>query len=316
MRLLPLGTGAGRPTRHRFTSSTLLEVAAPTEATVRVLIDCGEAAQHRLLSVGVSPTSLDAICCTHLHGDHVLGLPGLLATMGMDDRRRPLRLIGPTGLRDLLDALAATPALHLSIPLDIEEHDPADLPATEPTPLDPIGHLGISVAPLDHRVPTIGFRFDAADLPGNLNLDALERLGVPAGPLFGALQRGEAVTAPDGRTVEPSEVIGPTAPGASVAFAYDTRPCDGGRTLAAGADLLVHEATFDGAASGLADTYGHATAQQAGGVARDAGAKALLLTHFSSRYDSVDVLLDEARSVFPATEVAEELIWSDVTPPG
>ena len=190
MRLLPLGTGAGRPTRHRFTSSTLLEVAAPTEATVRVLIDCGEAAQHRLLAVGVSPTSLDAICCTHLHGDHVLGLPGLLATMGMDDRRRPLRLIGPTGLSDLLDALAGTPALHLSIPLEIDEYEPADLPTTEPTALPPIGHLGVAVAPLDHRVPTIGFRFDAADAPGTIDVDALERLGVTPGPLFGARPRG------------------------------------------------------------------------------------------------------------------------------
>ncbi|HMS48766.1 MAG: ribonuclease Z [Candidatus Microthrix subdominans] len=316
MRLLPLGTAAGRPTRDRFTSSTLLDVPAPTESAVRVLIDCGEAAQNRLLSVGVSPTSLDAICCTHLHGDHVLGLPGLLATMGMDDRQRPLRLIGPTGLSDLLDALAATPALRIAIPLDIEEFDPARLPDTDVTRLAPIDHLGVAIAPLDHRVPTIGFRFDASDAPGNLDLDRLAELGVPRGPLLGALQRGEAVITPSGRTVEPSEVTGPATAGASAAFAYDTRPCDGARALATGVGLLVHEATFAQADADLADRHGHATASEAAGVARDAGATALLLTHFSMRYDSTDGLLEEAQSVFPATELAQELVWNNVPQPG
>lgn len=285
---------------------------APTSATVRVLIDCGEAAQHRLLAAGVSPSSLDAVCCTHLHGDHVLGLPGLLGTMGMDDRRRPLRLIGPTGLGDLLDALEATPALRIAIPLELEEHDPAQLPGQAVTRLAPIGHLGVAVAPLDHRVPTIGFRFDAAVAPGSLDRERLAHLGVPSGPLFGALQRGEAVTAPGGRRVEPGEVTGPTTAGPAAAFAYDTRPCEGARALAAEVDLLVHEATYEQADAELADRYGHATAREAALVARAAGAKALLLTHFSSRYETSDRLLEEAREVFGTTEVAEELAWSHV----
>ena len=125
MRLLPLGTGAGRPTRDRYTSASLLEIPHPNRPRVRVLVDCGEAAQHRLFAARIPPNSIDAVCCTHLHGDHVLGLPGLLGTMGMDDRRRPLRLIGPTGLSDLIDGLAATPALTITIPLELEEHDPA-----------------------------------------------------------------------------------------------------------------------------------------------------------------------------------------------
>ncbi|MCB1028178.1 MAG: ribonuclease Z [Microthrixaceae bacterium] len=312
MRLLPLGTGAGRPTTDRYTSSTLLEVTDPRRATVRVLVDCGEAAQHRLMAAGVSPNTLDAVCCTHLHGDHVLGLPGLLGTMGMDDRSRPLRLLGPVGLSDLLDALTATPALHLSFPVELDEYDPALLPADALTAAAPIDHLGVSVAPLDHRVPTIGFRFEGADAPGNLDLERLDRLGVPRGPLLGRLQRGEAITAPDGRTVVPAEVIGPVTRGVSVAFAYDTRPCEGGRTLAAGADLLVHEATYGDAEADLADRYGHATASEAAGVALAAGAHRLLLTHFSSRYPAADPLVAQARVRFPATDAAEELAWSTV----
>lgn len=312
MRLLPLGTGAGRPTSDRYTSSTLLEVSAPTRATVRVLVDCGEAAQHRLMTAGVSPNSLDAVCCTHLHGDHVLGLPGLLGTMGMDDRQRPLRLIGPPGLRDLLDGLAATPALTITFPLELEEHDPAALPASQLTSLAPVGHVGVTVAPLDHRVPAIGFRFDAPDAPGSLDLERLDQLGVPRGPLLGRLQRGETIQTPAGRTVEPSEVTGPITQGASVAFAYDTRPCVGARTLADNVDLLVHEATFAQAEATLADRYGHATAAEAAQVAGDAGARRLLLTHFSSRYTTIDGLIDEARAGFPATDAAVELTWTDV----
>ena len=165
-------------------------------------------------------------------------------------------------------------------------------------------------------MPTIGFRFDASDAPGNLDLDRLAELGVPRGPLLGALQRGEAVITPSGRTVEPSEVTGPTTAGASAAFAYDTRPCDGARALATGVGLLVHEATFAQADANLADRHGHATASEAAGVARDAGATALLLTHFSMRYDSTDGLLEEAQSVFPATELAQELVWNNVPQPG
>lgn len=282
---------------------------------MRVLIDCGEGAQNRLLAAGVSPNSLDAVCCTHLHGDHVLGLPGLLATMGMDDRQRPLRLIGPSGLTDLLDALATTPALKITIPLEIDEWDPSELPTTETTPLAPIGHLGVAVAPLDHRVPTIGFRFDAVEAPGNLDVETLERLGVPPGPLYGALQRGEAITTPSGLTVRPDEVTGPPTPGASAAFAYDTRPCDGARALADNVDLLVHEATFVQADADLADQSGHATSREAAQVAIDARSKALLLTHFSPRYESLEQMLDEARHSFPPTELAEELIWSDIPRP-
>lgn len=315
MRLLPLGTGAGRPTKDRYTSATLLEAPDPQRATVRVLVDCGEAAQHRLMAAGVSPSSLDAVCCTHLHGDHILGLPGLLGTMGMDDRQRPLRLIGPPGLSDLLEGLAATPALHVSFDLVIDELDPAELPDTAVTDLAAIGHLRVGVAPLDHRVPTIGFRFDGADAPGSLDLAQLDELGVPRGPLLGQLQRGEAVAAPDGRTIEPSEVTGPATPGASVAFAYDTRPCDGGATLATEADLLVHEATYAEDEATLADRYGHATASEAAHVASSAGARRLLLTHFSSRYATTDQLLQEARSIFPMTDTAEELTWVDLVSP-
>ncbi|MEZ5381112.1 MAG: ribonuclease Z [Microthrixaceae bacterium] len=313
MRLLPLGTGAGRPTRHRQTTSILVESQSPTQGTVRALVDCGEATQHRLMSQGISPNSLDAVCCTHLHGDHVLtGLPGLLGTMGMDDRQRPLRLIGPAGLAEFLQHLSATPALNITFPLEVDQLDPDGLHPERPQPLEPIGQVELAAAPLDHRVPTIGFRLSEPRGSGGVDLDRVDRLGVPRGPLLGRLQRGEPIQTPAGRSVTPGEVLGSPQPGTSVAFCFDTRPCRGALALAAGADLLVHDATFATAEAELAERYGHSTAAQAALVARDAGAQRLLLTHFSARYRRLEDLRSEAAAVHPSAELAHELSWLDL----
>ena len=138
----------------------------------------------------------------------------------------------------------------------------------------------------------------------------------PHDSLLGRLQRGEPVSAPDGSTIWASDVTGPVRAGSSVAFAYDTRPCEGARALAAGVDLLVHEATFARTDASLADKHGHSTALDAAHLAEAAHAKRLLLTHFSSRYDTIDGLLDEAQARFPETSVAQELLWVDVIRPG
>ncbi|MBK7321754.1 MAG: MBL fold metallo-hydrolase [Candidatus Microthrix sp.] len=211
---------------------------------MRVLVDCGEAAQHRLFAARIPPNSIDAVCCTHLHGDHVLGLPGLLGTMGMDDRRRPLRLIGPTGLSDLIDGLAATPALTITIPLELEEHDPAWFPARRDAPHPDRSEVGVAIAPSTigcqqsgsvSRRPT---RREASTL--RVSNSSAYRMAHCSDASNAANRSARRMDPPFGR---------PTSPGPSERghrWHSPTTPVHarGARALAAGVDLLVHEATF------------------------------------------------------------------------
>ena len=301
--IIPLGTGSAIPTKDRGLSAFALR----REGRV-LLFDCGEGTQFQLLRAGIKRSRIEAIFITHFHGDHLYGLPGVLTTAALLDRTQPLTIVGPAGLREIVRSLPGlkndwlpfeTRFVELEEDFDhavVYEHD----------------GFAVEARPLEHRVFAAGFRFETAARPGRVDAERAAAFGV-RGPDIGRLVRGEAVTV-DGRTVRPAEVVGPERPGVTFAYCLDTQPCEGGRRLAEGVDLLVHEATFTEGMRERAVETGHSTARQAAEVARDAGAKRLLLTHFSARYDTPDALVAEAQAVFENTEAARELEAYRLTP--
>lgn len=309
MKIIPLGTSSGRPTLSRNVSG--LAVSAEGEWW---LFDCGEGTQMQIARAGLSFHRLTGIFITHLHGDHFNGLAGLLSTMALDRRERPLTLVGPPGVREYLDTLAQLRILFYNYPVELIE-----LPMTafarqpEIRVYDSAAYTVVA-RPLDHRIYSMGYRVAERDRPGRFNLERARSLGIPSGPLFGRLQAGHAITLEDGRTIEPAEVLGETRPGEKVAYCLDTRPCDNSVALAEGVDWLIHEATYTAELTEEAGNYGHSTALQAAETALSAGARNLLITHFSSRYPDARTLLDEARTRFPQTTMAEDLMVIDVRP--
>ncbi len=323
MRVIPLGTSSGKPTLKRNVSA--LAVAREGEW---LLFDCGEATQMQIARAGLSHSKLSAIFITHLHGDHFNGLSGLLSTMGLDNRTHRLTLVGPRGIGDYLNTLSRLKILYVNYPLVLREYDPSDYTRDEkvrqprsrrdPKPVDSEPSSGpiyvyeesdytVSAMPLDHRIFDLGYRIEERLKPGRFNLEHARALGIPEGPLFGQLQSGKEVRLANGRLIKPEQVLGEPRPGKSIAYCTDTRPCKASIELARNADLLIHEATFDQAMTAEADQYGHSTAAQAASIAREAEAKRLLITHFSTRFPDPAPLLEEARVVFPETILAQDL---------
>ncbi|MFB6272354.1 MAG: ribonuclease Z [Salinibacter sp.] len=296
--VIPLGTASALPTEDRYLSA----LAIKRKGRV-LLFDCGEGTQYRLMDAGLSRVRVDAIFVTHLHGDHCYGLPGLLATLALQQRRAPVTLVVPPGGRAMLDAVPGDGPDDLPFPLRITEVDEtlshAVVYETE--------EFTVEARPLDHRGFAMGFRFEERTRPGRFDPEAARALGVPEGPAFGRLQEGTPVAAADGTMVQPEQVLGPPRPGISVAYVTDTWPCDGGRALADEADLLYHDATFADEHRDRAERTGHSTARQAATVAQEVEAQRLLLGHLSARYPDPTPLVREARSIFSEAEVAEEL---------
>lgn len=273
-----------------------------------LLFDCGEGTQTQIARAGLSPSRLTAVFITHLHGDHFNGLPGLLSTMGLDQRTRELTLRGPRGIREYKDTLERLRVSFVTYPVELREF--ASLP--ELSAVHESTDYTVSACQLDHRIFALGYRVDEHPRPGRFNVERAVSIGVPEGPLWGRLQSGEDVQLADGRIVQPSDVLGPERPGKSVAYCLDTRPCAASVELARGVDLLIHEATYTEEFVQEARDYGHSTAAQAARTALDAGARRLLITHFSTRFPDPTPLLEEARAIFPNTVLAEDLTEIEV----
>ena len=296
--VIPLGVGSAIPTRTRHLAGTLVRREGRS-----VLFDCGEGTQLQLVRAGLTRGRLDAICVTHLHGDHLYGLPGLITTLALLERTDPLTVVGPEGLEAIVRAM---PGLQNDwLPFDLRFVTLAE--GFEHAVVYEDEDITVEARPLDHRVFCAGFRYQEKTRPGSIDGDAARATGISEGWQFEALKRREAVTLADGTVVEPDGLVGPPRPGGAFAYVLDTMPCEGGRQLAAGADLVLHEATFTDEHADRAAEVGHSTARQAAEVARDAGAEKLLLTHFSARYSDPTPLVAEAREVFPNVDAAEEL---------
>ena len=307
MKIIPLGTSSGKPTLNRNVSATA--VVAEGEWW---LFDCGEATQMQMMRAGLSAHKLAGIFITHLHGDHFNGLPGLLSTMALDKRERELKLVGPPGIGEYLELLRSLRILFVNYPITLQELGLSYFKDLSHEVVFESSKYTITSRPLDHRIFALGYRVDEKTKPGRFDLEAARRLGIPEGPLYSQLQSGKSITLEDGRMIESSQVLGPPRPGKSVSYCLDTRPCQNAIELARDVDWLIYEATYTKDYTEEAHQYGHSTAAQAAEIAREAGARNLLITHFSSRYPDARPLLDEARSIFPDAVMAQDLIEIEV----
>ena len=295
-----LGTSASRPTVERGVASLALVREGET-----LLIDCGEGTQRQMMRYGVSFAFGD-LFFTHYHTDHVLGLLGLLRTLTLQARAEPLRVWGPSGLHALLKRAEGLGVERLSFPLE----------ATEIAPGTPIVRKGYAILPfaVEHRAQSaVGYALIEDERRGRFDPELAREMRIPEGPLWGKLAKSEPVTLDDGRVIDPAALVGPTRGGRRVVVTGDTRPCDATIDAAAGADLLVHEATFGDEEMARAAETGHSTAREAAAVAAQAGARRLVLTHFSARYSRDPSDLErEARELFPATGCARDGMEVDV----
>ena len=299
MELFFLGTSAGVPTRTRNVTSILLDLQHPTRGGLW-MFDCGEGTQHQLLRTAAHPGKLDKIFITHLHGDHLFGLPGLLCSRSMAGNIQPLTIYGPPGIREFVETSLRISGSWTDYPLEIIEIKPGVVFKDDA--------YTVTAAALNHPVECYGFRIEERDKPGALDGAALIAAGVPFGPLFQQLKRGESVTLEDGRTINGAAYLSPPRPGKKLALFGDTAPCENALALAQGVDLLVHEATLEVAMEEKANSRGHSSTHQAARLARDAQVKKLIVTHVSSRYDAEGcaMLLAECCAIFAASELAED----------
>ncbi len=288
-----LGTGAACPSIERNVAA--LAVAREGET---LLFDCGEGTQRQMMRYGVS-FAFREIFFTHYHADHRLGVTGLMRTMGLQDRTLPVTLYGPRGAERVLGAAIALGIERNRFPIEIREVAPGDRLARE--------EYDIVVFPTDHRADTVGYVLAEHTRLGRFNPERARELGVPEGPLWGKLHKGETVELPDGRRVGPADLVGQPRRGRTVVYTGDTRPSPGVVEAARGADLLIHDSTFGEEERARAEETGHSTAAQAAEVAREAGARRLVLTHVSPRYTrDAPELLAEAKAVFPESVVARD----------
>ncbi len=299
--LVFLGTSASMPTARRAPAALLLRRGGE-----RLLFDCAEGTQRQLQRSAVGLPEIEEIFLTHLHADHVLGLPGMLKTFALRGREEPdLMVYGPRGVRDLFGHLK--PFLgRLPYRLAIVELEPGDVLER--------GDYRIEAFAVDHGISSIGYLLAEDERPGRFDVEAADALGVPPGPERGILQAGDPVALPDGTVVTPDEVLGPARPGRKLAITGDTAPAPSVIQAAYRADLLVHEATFGDEDKERARETLHATATEAAQVAQLAKVKLLALTHVSPRYAGPE-LAREARAIFAATVVPRDFDTIEVPYP-
>ena len=299
MELQFLGTGAGVPAKMRNVSSIALKLL--DERNEIWLFDCGEATQQQILNTTIRPGKIKKIFITHLHGDHIFGLPGLLTSRSFQGGEDELIVYGPKGIKRFIDASISVSYSKLSYPLKVIEFE-------EDGVLFSDQQFKVEAMKLEHGIPSYGFRITESDQIGELKADELKALGVPFGPVFGRLKRGEVVTLEDGRVIDGKDYVSEDIKGRVVVICGDTRFTPKSITLAQNANVLVHEATYEADKEKTARQHFHSTSKQAATIALEANVQQLYLTHISARYlgHQVSQLEQEARKVFPKTKVVKD----------
>lgn len=292
IRITFLGTAAARPTVGRNVTG----ICVQREGDL-MLFDCGEGTQRQMMRYGTG-FGIQAIFVTHLHADHFLGITGLLRTMGLQGREEALHIYGPRGAGAVLDSATHLGIDRVQFPVRIHEVDPGDKVE--------FGEYEVEAFPVQHGTSAVGYALREHPRLGRFDLEKARALGIPEGPLFGALHKGESVEV-GGEVIHPSQVVGEPRPGRFVVYTGDTRPAPSTAEISKCADLLIHEATFTEEDAERAHERFHSTAKGAATLAREAGVERLILTHVSARYaDNPSPLLEEAREAFPGTTVAHD----------
>ena len=300
LRVIFLGTAGSVPTHQRG-----LPAIAIRRKNELLLFDCGEGVQRQMIEAGVGFHRKTKVFVTHMHGDHMLGLPGLFQTMSLMDREKKLEVYGPEGIIAFVEAIKQTVHFSLTFPIEVYEIKEAGLVCEE-------REYEVHATWANHMTPSLAYALIEKPRPGRFHPEKAKHLGVPEGPLWSKLQSGSAVKLSDGRIIRPEEVLGSPRPGRKIVYTGDTRPAENLVKFAENADLLIHDATFDDELLERAHEDGHSTPSQAAEAAKKARAKWLVLTHISARYKDSSLLLDQARKVFSHVDIAEDFMKIDL----
>jgi len=293
MNIIFLGTGGSWPSIKRNVSAVAVKRGSEI-----ILFDCGEGTQRQFQKSKLSYMQISKVFITHFHGDHFLGLPGLIQTMQLNDRDIPLDIYGPKGMNKLLDQLLSLGYFKPNYEIishEVDENDVLDFEEYE-----------IKIIRVKHGVPTLAYSLEEKKRPGKFNKSKALKLGIPEGPLFSKLQHGETIILKDGREIVPDMVLGPPRKGRKIVISGDTVPLQKMVDFAKDADVLIHEATFDSSLEDVSFEYGHTTARQAAGIAKEANVGELYLTHISPRYNNGKDLEDEAKKIFKKSFVPKD----------
>jgi ribonuclease Z len=299
-RVLILGSNSAIPAFGRFPSAQIVQHYGDA-----FLIDCGEGTQFRLSQFKVKRSKIRTIFISHLHGDHVFGLPGLLTSLSLSGHEHPMEIIGPPGLQSYLNIVFEISQSNIRFPLKIHEIEGNGGVVLE------TNKLIVTAFPLVHRIPTYGYLFREKTKKNRIDQDKLDQFKLNPQEIHSIL-KGIDVTGSDGSHLTASDFILPPNPSYTYAYCSDTMYDEQVAHAVKGVDLLYHEATFDNSMSALAHDRYHTTSGEAGKIATMAGVRKLLIGHFSSRYMDLQILLDETRAEFPNTELAKEGQWFEV----
>jgi ribonuclease Z len=295
-----LGTAGSVPTPKRSLPSILIQRKGE-----QIMFDCGEGVQRQMIKAKAGFHKKMKIFITHMHGDHVLGLPGLLQTMALLDREKRLDIYGPPGIKRFLEGIRETVQFVLTFPVEIHEIQKAGIICEDEEYL-------VQAVWANHVIPSLAYAFIEKSRPGKFYPEKAKALGVPEGPLWSKLQHGKKVKLSNGRIIKPEDVTGPPRPGRKIVYTGDTRPFKGFTKFASNADLLIHDATLDNEMAERAEEDGHSTPEQAARNAKKAKVEQLILTHVSARYDDTSILLEQAKKIFKNTKVAEDFMRIEI----
>jgi ribonuclease Z len=293
LRIIFLGTGGSWPTVKRNVSSIAVKRGSEI-----ILFDCGEGTQRQFQQSNLSYMQISKIFITHFHGDHFLGIPGLIQTMQLNDREKPLHIYGPSGIVELTEQLLTLGYFRPSY--QIITHEIANGAENK------FDGYSISAVKVPHNVPALAYRLSEFQRAGKFNKSKALKMGIPEGPLFSKIQKGQTITLPNGKNITPDMILGPSRKGRTIVISGDTKPCDQMIGFSQEADILIHEGTFDTQLQDIAEDYGHTTATQAAEIAKEAKVEKLFLVHISPRYLDYHVLEEEARQVFPHSYVPKD----------
>lgn len=295
MEIIFLGTSSAVHSKERNHPSIAIKAFGDV-----MLFDCGEGTQRQILSTKVSPMKISKIFITHFHGDHILGLPGLLQSMSLHGRESKLTIYGPAGLNKVINAIYSLGYCAIEFPIEYIEIDRGIIEETE--------EYIISCQKVKHNVPCLAYSIEEKKKPRFLREKAIE-LGVPVGPAFGKLHNGEEVEI-DGKIIKPEQVLGEARKGIKITYSGDTRPCEEMIQLAKDSTVLIHESTFINKDSTNAEEHAHSTSIDAAYIAKESNSKELILTHISTRYGEEygKIMLNEAREMFENTQLAYDFL--------